>query len=186
MTRAQRAVLPLFRSWLVAEITPPTAAEREVVVSQVATRESLALSEPLRKVLARIDGNGRSLAGALNRLRLESACWIDSRATVRALGLLNPFFAAHPTWDFREHILSVARSFSSADRGGIPSESLAVYGMLRVAALPEADVARYMDMEPAKVYIMASKLEDRLEQSSADPNLLPRFLDRLVEALQAN
>lgn len=185
--RGLRSLLPAYRDWRVACIAAPTGAEREVVVSQLAASEGLALSETLRKVLAtRLEGNGRTLIGAVKRLRLEQAQWLDAHSTLKACGVLNPFFASNASWDLREHILSVAKSLPAFERGGIDPSEIAIFGMLRVAELCEADIARFMGVEPAKAYTIACRVESRRKKEEHLSSLLARFVDRAVDSLLAN
>ncbi len=185
--RRLRATLPSVREWILAEISPPTTSERILVVGQIAESERLVLGDSLRRILAtRLQGNGRTIVGALKRLKLHGADWTSPQAVLRACGVLNPFFAANANWDLREHLYEVANGLSSEELAGFRASDLAVYGMLRVALLSEADVARFFKSEPAQVYLLASKVEQSLVESESKGEHGRRFVERAVETLLAS
>lgn len=179
-TRPLRAFLPNHHAWIVATIDGPTASERLRVVAQMARAESLSLSEPLQRILAiHLNGNGRTLEGACKRLRLQDSCWLDSRASLRALGLLNPFFVDNSDWDLREEIATAAESRCRTDW----NRELAIYTMLRVAFLAEADVAHYYEVEPSVAYACASRFQKRIDSSDDVAELTRKFAEDVVARL---
>jgi chromosomal replication initiation ATPase DnaA len=158
--RAIRSFLPNSKDWIVCGIQPPEPAEREKLVGQLAKSEGLDLSDALVWLLShKMHGNGRSLLGALKRLRLQQRRWNDPAQTLRACGVLNPFFADNASWDLREHIATSAELFGAAADLGVRRD-LALFTMLRVALLGEADVAGYFEMEPAAAYSTAIRFEE--------------------------
>ena len=95
--------------------------------------------------------------------------------TLRACGVLNPFFADNSGWDLREHIASCAQEFPSECRG-MRSEDLAIFAMLRIALLAEADVAQFFQIVPAAVYTRAIRFEERVSS--------PRNSDERADVLR--
>lgn len=181
--RECRSLLPRTREWLVEMIQPPTVEERELVVRQMAFAENLVLSDALVAVLgARLGGDGRTLLGALKRLKLAGEHWSTGAATLRALGLLNPFFADQSSWDLREHIhRTVTRDAANTD---VAAQPISTYLMMKYAQLPEDQIALFYRQRPSDVYASAVALEDRRE---ADPRLtaqVSRLAIRVVESLQ--
>jgi hypothetical protein len=164
--RAICSFLPNAKDWILSSIQTPVPAERELVVRHLAEMEGLQLSEALIWLLGhRIHGNGRTLTGALKRLRLQQQQWLDPAMTLKACGVLDPFFADNSSWDLREHISSSAEDFES-EMCRKSRRDLALFTMLRVASLAECDIARYFDLEPAKVYSRARLFEQNLDEDS--------------------
>jgi len=187
-TRAIRSFLPSSKDWIVCGIQAPEPMERERLVRQLSKSEGLELSETLVWLLShRMNGNGRSLLGALKRLRLQQKQWTDPSMTLRACGVLNPFFADDSSWDLREHISVAADELSEEVQLGARRD-LALFTMLRIAHLGEADVAHYYEMEPAAAYTAAIKFEEwvtcpgNVEQR----NDVLRFLRFTISRLRAD
>ena len=156
-TRALGGLLPLERSWLVTTLQEPAAQERAALIEQMAAAEGLALSPRLVRIVAtRMHGNGRTLSGALKRLRLAGATWLDAEATLRACGLLDPFFADNPGWDLKGKVARLAER-NRVRFGRVLPADLAIYTLLRVAGLAEADVARSFGIEPSAAYLRAGR-----------------------------
>lgn len=183
VSRQIRNALPNFRDWNLVLMRPPDVAEREIVVSQMAQAEGIVLALELRRILAhRLDGNGRTLIGALKRLRLNGTQWVTAEEVLCACGILNPFFASNSAWDLRDQISELAGIHSTSDQN--ETVELAVYAMLKVAQLSEADVARYLEIEPARAYAIVQKVESRLKQDQAARANTQAFVERVVLALQ--
>ncbi len=182
-----RQALPQTRAWSIVTISPPRAAEREVVVLQMAGALGLVLSDTLRRLLAwRLDGNGRTLLGALRRLRARGAVWLDGVSTLRACGLLNPFFVGDANWDLRDAIHDVARSLSVPGERGMDERDLAVCGMLHFAELSETDVARYLGMHPGEAYHRALAAGNRLRALDDGGLWERRFVEKVLEGVVGN
>ena len=162
---------------------PPDSQEREVVVNHMAQAEGVVLASELKRILAhRLEGNGRTLTGALKRLRLNGTHWVGSESVLRACGILNPFFAANSAWDLRDHVWEVAAAPPEDLQNG--SADLAVYAMLKIAQLSEADVARYLEIEPARAYAIVQKVESNLREDSHARSRADAFVERVVATLQ--
>jgi hypothetical protein len=157
--RSLRVLLPSPRSWVWAAIQAPQPSERVLVLRHMAAAEHLSLSEPLVRLLAsRLRGNGRTLLGALKRLKLYGAEWQDSALTLRACGILDMFFRDNSDWDLCEAI-------SNACRPSPFGADLAIYLMLREATLSEANVAQFFGMAPSAAYQRASFIANAMAQS---------------------
>lgn len=180
-TRALRAFLPNHHAWVIATIEPPTAAERAKVVAQMARVRGLALSESLQLILAKhLTGDGRTFEGAFKRLRLQDTRWLDAGSTIRALGILNPFFVDNATWDLREAIWAVAEQRCRTNW----NRDLATYVMLRVAQLPESDVAHFFETEPKAAYTRAQAFQKTMEGNDEVRLAVREFLEVVVDRLR--
>lgn len=184
VTRKIRSFLPSSRDWTIGFMPAPDPVERMVLIDTMALAEGLHISQTLVKMLAtRMKGNGRTLAGALKRLRLSGAVWTDDRQILRACGALDPFFSDNSSWDLGERILRTAEEPEFQGRSVEPGD-LVLHGMLRTAGLSEACVARTMGIPPAEAYSRAEKFAMRLAAGDDDArNLSNRFVERIVESL---
>lgn len=178
-----RSQLPVSRSWCVNRIQAPSCAEREVLVKHIAGVEGVQLSPVLVRVLGhRLGGNGRTVQGALHRLRLVGDSWLCAACVLRALGLLNPFFAAESSWDLREHIHEVvAQSGTIGSRFG-PTD-LGAHAMLKAAHLPEDQVALFYGITPAEAYSRATALERAMLANAWTRTFVEGVIERIVRDL---
>ncbi len=182
-SRALKTFLPNARDWTIATMGAAEPAERVLLLHQMSGAEGLLLSPRLSKVIAdQMHGNGRTLAGALKRLRLSGTNWLDSSATLRAFGLLDPFFSDNGTWDLKHKILKVAENSASVFPG-ISLTDLALYTMLHEAGLSEVVVARAAGIEPSDAYLRASSFKLNVSESDGLRSVVKQFVDLVVEAL---
>jgi len=182
-SRQLRAFLPTGREWNVAGVSTPTPDERVLLLNQMSAAEGLALSPRLVRVLAhQMHGNGRTLAGALKRLRLAGPTWLDSAATLKALGLLDPFFADNGDWDLKMSILRVA-DHARAQFNRVSALDLALYTMLHEASLGEADVARATNVSPADAYQRVNRFRKQTESCEMTAAYVRQFVELVVGSL---
>ena len=182
-TRAMAGLLPLERSWLTTTLQAPASPERATLIEQMAGTEGLALSPRLVRVVStHMHGNGRTLSGALKRLRLAGPTWLDASSTLRACGLLDPFFADNPAWDLKGKVARLAER-NRARFGRVLPTDLAIYTMLRVAGLGEADVARTLEIEPSAAYLRASRFAAEVAADPVAATYVDRFVELIVESL---
>ncbi len=185
-TRPVKAFLPASRDWAVVTMDAPRPQERAPLLNQMAAAEGLSLSPALARVLATsMQGNGRTLCGALKRLRLAGTDWLDARSTLRACGVLDPFFADNSGWDLKMKIRKAAEAHR-ARFSRVSATDLALYTMLREAGLGEADVARFMSLEPAEAYLRASRFEKEAHADATVAAYVRQFVDIVVETLAAD
>lgn len=177
--RSIKGLLPSAREWVVSTIAAPAPEERQVVVRKIAAAEGVQISDALVKLLSsKLRGNGLTIRGAMKRLKLHEGDWLGAEGTLRACGVLNPFFSDNSSWDLREHIMECAKS---TDWGG-PAE-LGAFVMLRKALLAEADVAAFLQVEPGAAYKMACGFEKRLQSCVQSQHYVDRFIERAVAKL---
>jgi chromosomal replication initiation ATPase DnaA len=183
--RQIRSLLPQSREWLVAHLKEPTPTERELVLREMSVGEGLSLSDQLITLLAHtINGNGRTLCGALNRLKLHQGKWTTPRETLRACGILNPFFADNSGWDLRERIIKVVARQSAACRtSNVDPLSASVYLMLREALLSEAEVSNYLKMQPKEAYAVAGSVDQLRQSDEGTATCLSRLVSDVTESL---
>ncbi len=183
ITRSIKNFLPHPRDWAVCGIGVPEPEERIPLINQMATASGLRLSPNLVEIIAnRMHGNGLTLSGALKRLRLSGTTWLDGYATLKACGLLEPFFADNSSWDLRHVILKVAEA-NKANFSQFAVQDLAAYTMLKVAALSEEQVARSLDVEPAIAFGKASRFGREIDREPAKAELVRQFVDLVIGQL---
>jgi energy-coupling factor transporter ATP-binding protein EcfA2 len=184
-SRTLRSNLPNFKDWIICGLQEPTDGERELLVRHLASQHGVALSEMLVWLIAhRMQGSASSLVGALKRLRLGQTEWSDPAMTLRACGVLKPFFSDNCSWDLREHIVSCACQFESEALSS--RDALAMFTMLRVAFLPEDDIAHFFEVEPAAVYTAAVEFEQRISSPTncQERDAVLEFLRYTIQALR--
>lgn len=182
-TRHLNGTLPSAKDWMIGTVAEPAPSERMLIIAQLAEAQGLSLSTSLTRVIAhKMRGNGRTLVGALRRLRLHGPIWNDVSGTLKACGLLEPFFADSGSWDLRGHILTVAKSFN-ATQFGVPISELVAYTMLREAALCEVDVARSLKIEPGEAYARSARFEKQYKTSESALLAVRNFAESVVEGL---
>lgn len=182
-TRPLKSLLPSCQDWTVASIKAPDPREKMVVISQISQAEGVAISQGLARLLAyKMRGNGRTLVGALKRLRLYGPVWLDSRATLKACGILDPFFADNSAWDLKEQINRISTSGDFRySRAGSPD--MAIFAMLREACLSEAEIARFHGIGPSEVYQRSAKFEEHASLSESIKAELNTFIESVVDSL---
>ncbi len=181
--RQLKGFLPNYRDWTVCTMAEPQAAERILLLNHMSAAEGLQLSPSLVKVIAHsMCGNGRTVAGALKRLRLSGSSWLDSRATIRACGLLDPFFADSPDWDLKLKVLKVAENNRSAFPKATVTD-LALVVMLHEAGLAEADVARCLGISPADAYLRAARYQQQSAGDATSRGYVHQLVDLVVDSL---
>lgn len=176
--RLIRGLLPQPRSWSVAAIGVPEPTERMLVIEQMARVEGLALGHQIIRIIAsNMHGNGRTLIGALKRLKLQGTKWNETMSQLRACGILNPFLVDGGDWDLGD---TIARAASKSAPNGT-GKKIALYLMLRQATLAEADVARYFGIEPREAYQRAAEVE---RDATSEPALRQAILATATAAIE--
>lgn len=174
-----RGMLPRFHAWTLAEIKEPAPVERQLIVRHLAAEQGLVLSDPLLRIMARrLCGHGRTLDGALNRLRVIGKEWRDDAGTLRACGILNPYFEDNGLWDYPS---ALREGFAKL----VPEDNpdLLIYLMMRVARLHEDEVARYLELEPARCYSIARSHAQKLRQDEGLAAEAQKITKGLVQRL---
>ena len=183
LSRSIRSFLPHPREWAICWIGIPEPEERVSLINLMATAGGLVLSPNLVEVIAhQMHGNGLTISGALKRLRLSGPSWQEGAATLRACGLLDPFFADNSSWDLGHKILKAADATRTMF-SQFPALDLAAYTMLRIACLSEAQVARGLGVEPAVAYLKASRFEREIERDPLKSEAVRQFVDLVVAQL---
>ncbi|MBS1717706.1 MAG: hypothetical protein JSS72_08240 [Armatimonadetes bacterium] len=180
--RHLRNFLPYPKDWAIGYVPEATENERIVVLEHMARTEGLTVDPTLIRLLAaRLHRNGRTLIGALLRLKLSGNFWVGEEAILRGLATLEMFFPEGEDAELRNAIVWAAQS-QDFRKSGLDATELAIYGMLRCASIPENAVARYFDLEPASCFYIANKIEKVVSQP-AGATLRSMFISKVVARL---
>lgn len=185
--RSLRVLLPQSRDWSVGLLSEPSASDRATVLDHISRTLGLKISKRLIGILTTVlTGTGRTLVGVSKRLLLESADWTAREGELRALGLLGPYLTDNPNWDLRDLIHEVCSATESVASPGKNTRDFAIHVMLRVAQIPESQVASYFHTSPASVYARASRLQKHIsdcpECLHVHDDLVGRVLDRATDS----
>ncbi|MCB8931864.1 MAG: hypothetical protein M9921_02600 [Fimbriimonadaceae bacterium] len=182
--RLLRAFLPSGREWEIAHLGAPEVGERRTIIHRIARSIDLSIGPCLEAMLAKgLRGNGRTLRGALMRLKLHGNEWNTDRCVLEACGIVNPFFADNSGWDLVGAVLGAAAEWAPTE--SCSRERLAIYTLLREAQLPEAEVARAVGAEPAAVYLRAEKFGEEMRRNPELQKEQDAFVHAVVGRLQS-
>ncbi len=181
--RQFRTYIPGASEWLVAHIAEPNLDERSTIIHHMASAEGLDLLPELRSLLARrIPGDGRSLNGALKRLKMHGNGWQTPAAALKACGILEPHLAEDGVLDLKHQIRNAMRE-TATRYGDIDADALGIYVMLRRAGIGEADVARYFGVRPSQAYAHCSAVRNRIKECDRLRDHLDSSVEQLVASL---
>jgi chromosomal replication initiation ATPase DnaA len=178
-----RNLLPQLREWTIVTMQPPTAPERVPLLAQLCSAEGLSLSPQLTHVIAtQMHGNGRTLCGALKRLRMAGSSWMDAVATLRACALLDPFFSDNGDWDLPRRILKIADENRNCYHR-VSVADMALFTMMHEARIGELEVARAAQVEPAEAYARAMRFKRTHEIDLEAQGAVRHFIELIVSQL---
>ena len=176
-------LLPAPRKWCLEAIGEPNLAGRISLVHHLARKERLNLSPVFTKIIgAKLLGNGRVIAGALQRLKLEKNEWTDSHQILKGCGLLDPYFADNSNWDLRYRIIRVATDAVTKDQR-LEVNELSCYLMIHGAGLCEASVANYLDADPTRCYQDGAKVAKLVKNDASIASLVHTCTESVLSRL---
>lgn len=161
--RKLKSMLPFSGDWLWAEIGEPGIDERQLVVYQIASECQLHLSRPIARLIAKhLNGNGRSIRGAIQRLRLVKRDWSKNLDVIPACGVLSPYLLGHEGWDPRDAVWEAVQRVSTDT---LAKGEILSYLLLDEVGLSEGEVASFLKVSPAKAYQDCTKVRSRCEDA---------------------
>lgn len=160
--------LPVAREWGVQTISEPTYTERELIVRQIADVEGVRLSRPIVSLVSRqLFGNGRSIQGALQTLRLVRTDWSQREDVCEACGVLMPYLHGIEGWDVRDVVMeAIERTFERKAINGIDKDKLCAYLLIVEIGISELAVSTFLGESPSKVYGMSTSVKLQLEDTN--------------------
>ncbi len=184
MSHAMRALLPLGREWKVTKISEPGVDERELIVGQIAAAEKVQLSRPIMRLIARhLHGNGRSITGALQRLKLYRSDWSSISDICPACGILMPYLIGCEGWDPRDQVYeSVNQVFERWPKvSGVTPEEITAFILHESIGITEGDVATFLSISPSSVY----KRSTKIKKLNGEP-LVAALVDECLATVRLN
>lgn len=164
--RKLKSMLPFSGDWLWAAIAEPGIDERQLVVYQIASECQLHLSRPIARLIARhLNGNGRSIRGAIHRLRLVKRDWSKNLDVLPACGVLSPYLLGHEGWDPRDTVWEAVQRVCADRNLRLGEGEILSYLLLDDVGLSEGEVASFLKVTPAKAYQDCTKVRARCEDA---------------------
>lgn len=160
--RTLRTFLPFYREWQIAEVGEPSKSERELIIRQMASSIDLQVSSRIVHLIAtKLPGNGRSILGCLQRLKLDQDRWSAPSDVARALGVLNPLLHDEFGWDGRDLVLECVRQAVSECEEIDPDAFLDVsaYVLSKSCSFGEKETGAILGLDPGSVYNRCCRVE---------------------------
>ena len=158
--------LPGHRDWLRATIGEPAPDERELVVRQIATMHGVTMAPGVARIVARhLHGNGRSIVGAVQRLRLVKADWSGPTDVAQAVGVLGPYLIGIDGWDPRDQVLDAVRAVLGAKGRHDLDADVTAYLLLTEVGLSEGEVGAFLGLSPNEAYARSARIRRTLSDS---------------------
>jgi hypothetical protein len=149
-----------------AQILPPSPVERQCIAHQIAQCEKLKLHRSIEALLAtHLNGNGRSMRGAMLRLKLIRSDWRADEDFAEACGILMPYLIGEDGWDPRDVAADAVNHVFLAwpDSPPIGRRASLAYVLNQLIRLSEEDVASFLRISTGQVYRHCRNVRDRLE-----------------------
>lgn len=161
-------LLPPSREWVIAQLDSPGIDEKVLVVLQMAAAKDVRISQAIAQLIARhVNGNGRSVNGAIQRLRLVSKDWTQPQDLLKACGIIRPYILGHDGWDPRDQVLdAVCRTLGLSERD-LSVQEVSCYFMTKEMELAELEVAESLKVTPGTVYKMSNSIQSQLSVPAA-------------------
>ncbi len=150
-------------------ISVPTSSERELIVINVALSMGMQLHRTLARLIARhVDGNGRSILGALNRLALYGNDWSCESSLPRALGITLPFLRGRDGWDLRDSVQEAVTKALPAMGDDEKLTCWLCWSLRDLLKLPEDQVSAFLNITPGKVHTLTQKAKSWKDEATKD------------------
>jgi hypothetical protein len=152
--------------WQLSEVQEPTAEERQHVARFIAIEQSMELHPSIESLIAtHLNGNGRSIRGALLRLKLIKDDWKLESDILGACGVLMPYLIGEDGWDPRDVVAeAVTFLLLSCETPPLGKRAIIAYSLNRLIRLPEVEVARFLRISTGQVYRHCRNVKERLAQ----------------------
>ncbi len=163
------------QEWSIGVMDEPCGCGRESVVRALAKVEGVVLGDPVVRLVARhLRGNGTSIRGALQRLKLVKHNWDCREDVCRACGVLMPYVTGENGWDPRDEVFEAVSQ--TLDRRGpeakMAAAEVCAFILLHEVGLSEREVATFLSVPPAKAFAMASAVAKKMDGPSPSSSVL--------------
>lgn len=154
--REALGMLPVGHAWSLASVRVPTVPERATIVQQIAQQVGVDLHPAIPRLMAmHLHGNGNSIRGALQRLRLVMPVWQTERDVCQACGVLMPYLIGRNGWDPRDEVHDAVNRVVKGWRTEAPGSwtgEISAYCMATLVGLSEYDIADFHHIAPSTAY----------------------------------
>jgi hypothetical protein len=167
--RVSRELLSPRRFWSTVSINEPSVDDRVRIILQLAGEEGLCIHPSIAQVAAiRLCGNGRSIRGALKRLRFAKADWSREEDLIPACGVLLPHLGGPDGWDLRDVLFEAVGDTLSQQGLDCPKlrDRVFCWMAMNEMGLPEDEIAAFMKSAPSRVYRQAASAKRSMESSN--------------------
>ncbi|MCB0825119.1 MAG: hypothetical protein KDC26_02930 [Armatimonadetes bacterium] len=159
------AALPSYRRWLVVSMDRPSASERVQIVAKIAESEGIRIHPSLAELMANhMNGNGNSIVGALQRLRLMNTNWSQESSLLEACGILMPYLIGKQGWDPRDVIHDICDQTIKNQSLGLNIEDVACYLMLSRAKFSEQSVSDFVGKTVGQCYLASARIRKQIQR----------------------
>lgn len=151
--------------WQLAQILPPSPIERQCIARQIAKCEKVKLHRSIESLLAtHLNGNGRSMRGAMLRLKLIRSDWRSDSDFAEACGILMPFLIGEDGWDPRDIVSDAVGHVFLAwpECPPIGKRATLAFVLNQMIRLPEEDVAQFLRISTGQVYRHCKNINGRI------------------------
>ncbi|MFM9872195.1 MAG: hypothetical protein ACKVQS_01875 [Fimbriimonadaceae bacterium] len=152
--------------WHLAQILAPSPIERQCIAHQIALCEKIKLHQSIESLLAtHLNGNGRSMRGAMLRLKLIRSDWLSNNDFAEACGILMPFLIGEDGWDPRDIVTDAVNHVFLAwpESPPISKRAALAYILNQLIRLSEEDVAGFLRISTGQVYRHCRNVRDKLD-----------------------
>lgn len=180
--RAKRATLLCFTSrrapsttkllpaavppWSFAAVHEPTSRERLIIVRRIAEQNGIEIADEVIRLIAHhLCGNGRSILGAIERLKLADSDWSRPESALRACGVLRPYWLGSDGWDPRDVVADSSAEVLRGTDGVLAHDDVVAYFLLCELGMTEGEAASFTKLGECGVFRRATAVKKRL----ADP-----------------
>lgn len=160
----QRVISPSYH-WHLAQILEPSPVERQCIAHQIAQDEGIRLHPSIEALIAtHLNGNGRSMRGAMLRLKLIRSTWIQDVDFAEACGVLTPFLIGEDGWDPRDVAQEAVNHVFLAwpDTPPIGRRAVLAFALNQLIRLSEEDVAGFLRISTGQVYRHCRNVSEKL------------------------
>ena len=168
-------IIPSPKLWHLAQISEPSPVERMCITRQIALSEDLRLNAAIESLIAtHLNGNGRSIKGAMLRLKLIKSDWHLDSDFAEACGILMPYMIGQDGWDPRDVALEAVHHVFLAwpNLPPLTKRATLAYVLNQLVRLPEEEVAQFLRISTGQVYRHCRNINDR-----GDCSQTSEFLD---------
>lgn len=179
-----RLLPPAVPPWRLAAIHEPSRRERLVIVRRIAEQNGVEVADSLVGLIAHhLCGNGRSILGAIERLKLAGSDWSKPESVLLACGVLRPYWLGSDGWDPRDTVADAVAETLAEPPTGLTHADLVAYFLLRELGMTEGEAACFTKLGESGVYRRANFVH-RHSGEEAVANAIAACRNAVVSAMR--